>query len=337
MSAARHRPDAVEGRRDVSRGSPGNHVEVCRDAVRSRRRRLGMLGIGITIGLLVLVTRLLMIEDRGVPASATAPAPAPLTPTPATASGPLDPARFLDDGCVAYSPTAGDRGSTVSLDAGHGGPDPGAAGLTPGIQEKDLTLAITQEAAREFRSRGFRVVLSRAGDGLGSRTTAGDLAEGGLTDVGQRTQLAARARCANLAGAEVLVSIHLNSFDQTDVRGAETLFEPDRAFGAGNRLLADLLQREILRGFADVGRPVPDRGVRDDTASEGGGADARDLILLGPRVPGRIDEPSAMPGALIEPLFLTNPDDAALATSPEGRSVLATAIRRAVEEFLDRS
>lgn len=336
MSRARHRAPGV-GRHGFARRHSGDQADAGRRPATTRQRRLGWLCLGLALGTLAIVARLVLIEDRAVPESGARAALAPVEPAPATAVGPLDPTRFQQDGCVAFAPTAGDRASTVALDAGHGGLDPGAPGQTSELQEKDLTLAITQEAARELRARGFRVVLSRVGDGLGSRITSRDVAAGSLTEEGQRSQLAARARCANLAGADALVSIHLNSFEQPDVRGAETLFEPDRAFGDRNRLLASLLQREILRGFAGLGRPVPDRGIRSDTASEGSGPDSQDLILLGPKLPGRIDEPSAMPGALVEPLFLTNPDDAALATTTEGRKALATALGTALEDFLERS
>ena len=344
MSRSRHRVDTVRGPGGAR--SRGEGVRAGCRVASPRHRRLQRVGVGVVLGVLAVVVRLLMVEERPAPSTAAVSAPAPTSQLPGAASvaptatvGPLDPARYLPGGCVALGPISGDRGRTVFLDAGHGGLDPGAPSLDPGLQEKDLTLTVAQDAAGELRSRGYRVVLSRADDSLGSRTAPEDISAGALNESGQRSQLTARARCANLSGAQALVSIHLNSFDQADVRGAETLFEPDRPFGDSNRRLANLLQRDILEGFAELGRPVPDRGVRGDTASGGGrnDVDAHDLVILGPRLPGRIDEPSAMPGALIEPLFLTNPDDAALATSPEGRQVLARAIRTAVEEFLDRS
>ncbi|MGH2850771.1 MAG: N-acetylmuramoyl-L-alanine amidase, partial [Solirubrobacteraceae bacterium] len=39
---------------------------------------------------------------------------------------PLDPALFAPGACVAFAPAVGNRHRTVYLDAGHGGPDPGA-------------------------------------------------------------------------------------------------------------------------------------------------------------------------------------------------------------------
>jgi N-acetylmuramoyl-L-alanine amidase len=42
----------------------------------------------------------------------------------------LDPTGFSPGACVAFAPTMGDRHTTVFLDAGHGGLDPGAVGTT---------------------------------------------------------------------------------------------------------------------------------------------------------------------------------------------------------------
>lgn len=259
----------------------------------------------------------------------------PNDPGRGTATGSLDPTRYTADGCVVLDPVAGSRGQTVFLDPGHGGLDPGALGAQASLQEKDLTLAVTLATADELRRAGFRVALSRSGDSLGSPPSATDAAAGTLSVPGQRAQLSARARCANLAGAAALVSVHLNSFDQPEVRGAETLYEPERPFGADNRRLAELLQTSIVRAFADIGRPIPDRGILGGSTADAE-ADAHDLVVLGPARPGRIDEPSTMPGALIEPLFLTNPIDADLATSADGQHALARAVTAALAEFLGR-
>lgn len=244
----------------------------------------------------------------------------------------LDPGGHRRGGCVALEPSGSPR-ATVVLDAGHGAPDPGAAGRLPGgrrVEEKDVTLPVAVLAARELRSRGVRAVLTRSLPALGARLGPGDLADGVLTNAGLLEQLSARARCANLADADALVSVHLNAFDDPTVRGAETLFDPNRTFSARSRVLAGALHRSILDGFAEAGRPTLDRGL---LGGSGSGLSNEDLTLFAPPS-DRVPEPSLMPGVLVEPLFITHGQDAGYAVGA-GRAVLATAIADGVEQYLD--
>ncbi len=55
-------------------------------------------------------------------------------------------------------------GKLIVLDAGHGGTDSGALGPGGAVNEKDLNLAITLEAARSLRALGAEVILTREGD-----------------------------------------------------------------------------------------------------------------------------------------------------------------------------
>lgn len=285
------------------------------------------------------------VPDGAVAVTAPGAArPAPAAPRSVLPVGPLDPGSYATGGCVAFGPTVGQRDRTVFLDAGHGGRDPGTVGVTAQgqpVSEKDLTLSVALETAQELRARGYRVALSRTPDDVGVPATRdgtgtdADAGTGVLDVAEQRAQLSARARCANLADAAALISIHFNSFTDPQVRGAETLYEPDRPFADGNRRLATLLQRSIVRGYGEAGQPTPDRGIVGGSGA-GEQASSGDLIILGPPDGVNVVEPSAMPGALIEPAFLTNPTDTALATSPAGRRTVARAITLGVEEFLQR-
>jgi hypothetical protein len=57
------------------------------------------------------------------------------------------------------------------------------------------------------------------------------------------------------------------------------------------------------------------------------------LLLLGPAEAGFFTTPSEMPGALIEPLFLTDPFEGSLADSASGQAVIALGIADAVEQY----
>ena len=76
------------------------------------------------------------------------------------------------------------------IDPGHGGYDPGTQS-SAGAQEKDLALQIATRLKSALEARGIRAELTRS------------------TDV--FISLAERTRIANSAGADLFVSIHLNS------------------------------------------------------------------------------------------------------------------------------
>ena len=51
------------------------------------------------------------------------------------------------------------------------------------------------------------------------------------------------------------------------------------------------------------------------------------------RTPGGFTTPSDMPGALIEPLFLSDPFEASIAGSPHGQQLIAEGMAAAVERY----
>lgn len=269
---------------------------------------------------------------------------APTTPTTPTVV-PLDPTDFADGACVAMSPTSGNRHQTVFIDAGHGGPDPGAASGTSStgqnIEEKNVTLPVALDAAQQLRAQGYRVVLSRTTDSSVVQLTPGDLNGPLFTTAGEHADLIARVTCANLSGAAALVSIHFDAYPDPSVGGATTLYDTARPFASANQDLATDLQQQILASLAGGGWQVPDRGIASDSTAGGGeitaaGTAYGHLDLLGPVDPGYVEHPTTMPGALVEPLFLTDPTEAAIAVDPTAQQAIATGITTAVGQFLRR-
>src|SRR6202041_710597 len=79
----------------------------------------------------------------------------------------IDPSYFASGACMSFPPTTGDRHTTVFLDAGHGGLDPGGVGETESgsqIEEADETLPVELDAMGLLRAKGFTVVVSRTKD-----------------------------------------------------------------------------------------------------------------------------------------------------------------------------
>ncbi len=261
----------------------------------------------------------------------------------ATQLGP--PGTYAGGSCMELQPTTGDRHTTVFLDAGHGGPDPGSTGTAPSgkaVYEKQFTLPVELETASLLRADGYTVVVSRTTDGPVAALGPGDLNGVILTSTGEHVETAARVRCANEAHAAVLVSIHFNAFSDPSAGGALTTYDPSRSFAAASRRLALLLQRDIVSSLARSGWHVESRGVVTDTsigapALTTAAASYGHLFILGPRLAGFNNDPSQMPGALVEPLFITDPAETAIVQSTAGRHAIASGIAQAVERFLATS
>ncbi len=237
--------------------------------------------------------------------------------------------------CMSLPPTTPGAGQTVFIDPGHGGLDPGVVGGgTNPLLEKDATLAVAQQLSGMLRADGYRVVMARTTDSTVVMLSASDSVLGSLTAAAEHRDLLARAACANAAGAAVLVSIHFNAFDDPSVGGTETYYDAARPYVAANRTLAADLQSAVVATLA-----TSDRGIWTDAQLAAptltlSGSQYGHLIELGPASSGWVDNPSQMPGALIEPLFISNPKEAKLAGSPQGQQLIATAVETGILKFL---
>ncbi len=119
----------------------------------------------------------------------------------------------------AWGHRAGARGfSTVLLDAGHGGKDPGATSRVTGQREKDLALEMVERVRRELRG-SVRTVLTRGSDTF--------------------IELDDRVRLADRTNDAVLVSFHFNS-GPSHVAGPEVYFWRVDSYSLGRRIFAAL-------------------------------------------------------------------------------------------------
>ncbi len=268
------------------------------------------------------------------PAQATTIRPA----VPATAAVTQVALPGLENGaCLSYAPTQGKQDRTIFLDPGHGGLDPGVVGATADgrqVLEKDATLAVATRLTALLRAAGYRVVMARTEDTTVLKLSATDSVLGSMNTTAEHRDLVTRAACANAAGAAVLLSIHFDGFNDPSVGGTETFYDPVRPFADANRRLAADLQSALVAGLG-----ASDRGVWTDdqlaapTLTASGSAYGH-LIELGPTSPGWVDNPSQMPGALVEPLFVTNPKEAQLASDPAGQQRIAAALKAGLLKYL---
>ena len=94
----------------------------------------------------------------------------------------------------------------IFIDAGHGGPDPGAVGN--GVTEEFVNLNVARYLAQDLRDFGYSVMEYRT-------TSDENVLENKNAD------LRNRARMANEWGADYFISIHTNSSTNTAAQGAE--------------------------------------------------------------------------------------------------------------------
>ncbi len=165
------------------------------------------------------------------------------------------------------------RSTVVVIDAGHGGRDPGASG-NRGVKEHEINLKIALKLRRLIEQGGGTAIMIREDD-------SGLYTEGGSAGGTRKSEdLKNRHALINSCGADIFISIHLNSFPQSRYYGAQTFYmKNDERSGR----LAECIQDEAIK--------VLDRGnSRKVKASDS-------IYIL---------KNNNMPGVLVECGFLSN-------------------------------
>lgn len=130
--------------------------------------------------------------------------------------------------CVAKS-ASNFNGITIVLDAGHGGRDGGSTG-TNGTVEKEINLQYTLSLKEKLVKYGYRVILTRKNDdGLYSNLAHNKKVD----DMNKRMEIIKQAN------PNLVLSIHMNSFPDKSVKGANTFYKTD---DESSRNCANLIQ-----------------------------------------------------------------------------------------------
>ncbi|BEU87573.1 hypothetical protein TAMA11512_10370 [Selenomonas sp. TAMA-11512] len=194
----------------------------------------------------------------------------------------------------AMQKAEGLQGRVIVLDPGHGGSDSGARGPT-GLLEKDVTLAVAKKLEAMLTASGARVVMTRKTDVDVYGVHASDSAE-----------LQARVNIgAFTPKAEVFLSIHCNSFASPSAHGTETFSYTKTPKDAQ---LAACLQEEMLAAGG-----LANRGTKT----------ANFYVL----------KRSAMPSALVELAFISNPLEERLLASEDFQMKMAEALLKGLAKY----
>jgi N-acetylmuramoyl-L-alanine amidase len=223
--------------------------------------------------------------------------------------------------------------STVVIDPGHGGKDPGS--LTKRVYEKDIVLAIALKLGNYIKSNlpDVQVIYTRS------------------TDV--FIPLNQRAEIANKNQADLFISIHANKTDHSSPRGTETFamglsrveqnlevakkenaaiqweddykekyqgYDPN---SAESFIIFSYVQNTYLKQSLDLANLIQEQFTDHAQRVNRGVKQAGFLVLW----------KTAMPGVLIESGFISNPEEEKFLTSSNGQDIIAASIYRAFRNY----
>jgi N-acetylmuramoyl-L-alanine amidase len=180
------------------------------------------------------------------------------------------------------------QGHRIAVDPGHGPQDPGAVGPS-GMVEADVTVTMARFLADELRARGAEPIVLRAPE--------------------EDPDPSERAGRANDSGAEVLVSLHLNSHTDPGAEGSSSyFFGPLGSSSVAGSALAELIQDELTAAT----------GLRD------GRTHPKAFPIL---------RETRMPAVQVEPCFVTNPKEERLLSEDPFLREAMRAVAAAVERY----
>lgn len=192
-----------------------------------------------------------------------------------------------------FRTSGGLDGKIITLDAGHGGSDPGAIG-SDGTKEKNITLAITKIVKEILEDKGAKVYMTR--------TTDVDVFG---PDASDAEELQARVNVGEKYNSDMFVSLHINSSVNKNVGGFSTYYYPK----TDNDLrLAKNIQNKLAANFG-----VDDLGVRQ----------ANFYVIK------RI----SMPAVLVEMCFISNEKELTLMKGQWFQKKTARLIAEGIEKY----
>lgn len=188
----------------------------------------------------------------------------------------------------------------VVVDAGHGGTDPGKVGVD-GSLEKDINLAVAERLKTYLEQDDVKVIMTRETD------------TGLYSEADSRKKMAdMKKRCEIIeeSGADLVVSIHQNSYHEESVSGGQVFYYRDSSKG---KALAEILQDRFDYVLGDQNRRLPK-------------ANSNYYLLLHVKCPI----------VIVECGFLSNRKEAALLNSGEYQDKLAYTIHMGIMEYLNK-
>jgi len=184
------------------------------------------------------------------------------------------------------------EGYVICVDAGHGGADGGARARDSGAWEKTMNLSVAKKVCGALEKLGAQTVMTRENDDA--------------LNAQKRADITARMEVAKEAGADMLLSVHMNEYRTRRESGPQVFY---RSGQEDSRLLAGALQSALIQGL----NPKKERVAM-----------AGDYYVLS----------LPIPSVLIECGFISNSEEEALLLKSDYQEKLAQAVADGVTEYL---
>lgn len=220
-------------------------------------------------------------------------------------------AASITEGRTTAVDTNGDGVFTIVLDPGHGGSDPGALGF--GLRESDLTLSIgkyCQQTLSQYAKT--KVYMTRTSDTF--------------------VDLKPRADFAKSVGADLFVSLHINSSSASSANGAEIWVpSPGTWFpafnGVGEDLACEMLSKLKALGLADRDTVWDNYEVNGEKKYYPDGSWADSLSVI------RNCREAGIMAILVEHGFISNQSDAKFLSSEANLKKLGEADAQGIVDY----
>ena len=192
----------------------------------------------------------------------------------------------------------------IIVDAGHGSPDGGAVG-SGGTVEKDINLAIAMKLSEVLEGKGYTAIKTRTGDNAIYDEGCKTIREMKRSDMNNRLNIMKNS------GADLFISIHMNSFENKSAEGLHIFYSE-------NHSEIKELAEDIQIRMAQI------TGAKAHAVKT---ADKRLFLMKNP----------PLPSILVECGFLSNAQEEKKLCTDEYQSKLAWAIADAVDDEYNKN
>lgn len=191
----------------------------------------------------------------------------------------------------------------IVIDAGHGEPDGGAVSKN-GISEAGLNLAIALKLSEELETLGYEVILTRKDEmNIAAKDKQTPIRAMKVSDINNRIDI------VNSSDADMLISIHMNNFENSKYYGWQTFYQKN---SETSKVIAENIQtgitNQIERENKRVALPI------------------NNIKLI---------DKSQIPAVIVECGFLSNEEDLRLLLTDEYQMQIVNGIVEGVEKIYE--